>query len=202
MGNWGLKFAYVPNGMELRRGGSWWVTQGSSSLLSSVIPASLEWASQDEYVYVLTWKVKNGACGIHFLSLIAGLLNERWGPLSPPMPALRGLSTELEEQFPPVFQPHVSSSSQPWAGHVWLRQPESRNRTCPPGAHSLVERVRHTQRVIRARRKAGARKHYREIEGKVHTNTCTNAQRKVWKFLGEGILDGCYLLCTCVSFLI
>lgn len=87
-------------------------------------------------------KSKEWYMGRHFLSTIAGPLNERWGHSIPPWPALLGPSTELKGPFPqlsnPVSFPPASSELGACVPRVKAQSPPVRD----PRLQSQSDRYR------------------------------------------------------------
>lgn len=172
--------------VRARKKGGCGVNPGSSSPLSSIVPAFLEWASS-LYTYVLIWKVKKGTHGMHFLPLTSGLLKEcsssactfgtkHWAKkIISPILWPSSFSAASCELGPCV---HTNVNHGPEPALKWLMDWQSESHTY------------RSQKAIEAKRKVGARKCYRTL-GEKYTNTYANMQKKDWKLLGGG-----YCLCS------
>lgn len=156
-----------------REKGGCGVNPGSSSPLSSIVPAFLEWASS-LYIYVLIWKVKKDTHGMHFLPLIAGLLKEcsssacnfrtkHWAKkiISPVLWPTSFSATSCE--LGPCVHTNLNHGTEP--ALKWLMDWQSESDTY------------RSQKAIEAKRKVGARRCYRAL-GEKYTNTYANNAEK------------------------
>lgn len=177
--HWGLEFAWCAQWYRARKRGSWDVNPGSSSPLSSVVPAFLEWVSS-LCVYVLIWKVKTGICGTHFLSLIAGLLNDCSSSA-----CTFGTKQWAKKMISPFLWPTSFPAASCELGACVHGNP---NHCTEPALKGLTvwqsesDRYR-CQKVIRAKRKVGARKSYRNLGEKytqTHMQICREKTGNFW----------------------